>query len=239
MRIIPAIDIINGQCVRLSHGDYEQKQVYDQDPVAVAKRFESAGLKHLHLVDLDGAKANHIVNLQVLRSICEETDLTVDFGGGVKSDEDISLAFDAGAAQVTAGSVAIKNAKLVDQWISKYGSERIILGADVKGDFIAINGWTETTAESYHEFIQKYAQKGIRSVISTDIATDGMLQGPSFKLYEQLVKSFPDVEIIASGGVASIEDVEKLDQIGVAGVIIGKAIYENRVSLEQLSAYVS
>ena len=238
MRIIPAIDIINGQCVRLTKGDYSTKKVYDSNPLEVAKSFEDAGLKHLHVVDLDGAKASHIVNTKVLEKICSQTSLSVDFGGGVKTDNDLEVAFSCGAAQITAGSIAAKSPEIVERWIEKYGPEKIILGADVKGELIAINGWKEETDKNVFEFVEGFAQKGIRSVISTDIATDGMLQGPSFELYKRMIEKFPVLDLIASGGVADISDLRALSELGLGGVIIGKAIYENKITLKELSEYV-
>lgn len=239
MRIIPAIDIIDGQCVRLTKGDYETKKVYDSNPLEVAKTYEGAGIKHLHLVDLDGAKASHIVNTKILESICAKTSLKVDFGGGIKSDEDIETAFSCGAAQITAGSIAVKSPDIVAKWIGLYGAERIILGADVKGEKIAINGWKEATDNNIFDFIKSYMRKGIKSVISTDIATDGMLQGPSFKLYQKIIDRFPDIDLIASGGVSSTKDLEQLKGMGLSGVIVGKAIYENKISIKELSDYAS
>ena len=238
MRIIPAIDIIEGKCVRLSQGDYNTKKVYDGSPVDVAKSYEDAGIRYLHLVDLDGAKASHIVNSKVLEDICANTSLKVDFGGGIKSNEDIEIAFEAGAAQITAGSIAVKDPKLVSSWIDRFGADKIILGADVKGEKIAINGWKDDTSENIYDFVEAYIAKGIQSVISTDIATDGMLNGPSVGLYNSLGQKFPDLKVIASGGVSTTKDLDDLLSIGVDGVIIGKAIYEKRISLKELSAYV-
>ena len=239
MRIIPAIDVINGQCVRLIKGDYSTKKVYDSNPVEVAKSFEDAGIQHLHLVDLDGAKASNIVNTKILEQICSKTNLKVDFGGGVKSEIDIETAFNCGASQITAGSIAVRSPLMVESWIQKYGAEKIILGADVKGHFISIGGWKEDTQENIYDFIDRFMRKGVRSVISTDIATDGMLQGPSIQLYKEMLNRFKDIDLIASGGVSSMKDIEELDKIGVGGVIVGKAIYENKITLEELSNYAS
>lgn len=238
MRIIPAIDIINGQCVRLSQGDYSKQRVYSKYPLEVAKSFEDAGVKYLHLVDLDGAKTDHIVNSRILEEICNGTSLEVDFGGGIKTDKDIDLAFNCGAKQVTVGSIAVKEPEKVEEWMVKYGSDKLILGADVKENRIAINGWKEQTGKDLFEFVTAYHKQGIRSLISTDIATDGMLQGPSFNMYERLVLEFPELRVIASGGISSVDDLKKLKEIGVSGVIIGKAIYEGKITLKELGNYV-
>lgn len=238
MRIIPAIDIIDGKCVRLSQGDYNRKKIYNENPLEVAKSFEDAGIKHLHLVDLDGAKSQQIINRGVLEEICNTTSLLVDFGGGVKSTEDVSIALDAGANQITAGSIAYKNPELVKEWIEEFGAERIILGADVAGGKIAINGWKETTEINGVEFISQFSQLGIQSVISTAIETDGMLSGPAVEWYKVLLDKFPEIDVIASGGVSCIDDIKVLNQIGCQGVIIGKAIYENRITLSELRDYV-
>ncbi|MTI20299.1 1-(5-phosphoribosyl)-5-[(5-phosphoribosylamino)methylideneamino]imidazole-4-carboxamide isomerase [Fulvivirga sp. RKSG066] len=237
MRIIPAIDIINGQCVRLTQGDYDQKKVYNENPLEVAKMYEDAGIKYLHLVDLDGAKSGHIVNHEVLESITSETSLIVDFGGGVKSDEDIKIALNAGAAQVTCGSIAVKNPVKVLEWGDEFGADKIIIGADVKERKIAVQGWTESTTLSVEDLLHKYLSDGFEYVICTDIATDGMLQGPNIELYRELLETFPVIKLIASGGVSSMGDIEKLDQLGIEGVIIGKAIYENKISLKELEQY--
>jgi phosphoribosylformimino-5-aminoimidazole carboxamide ribotide isomerase len=238
MRIIPAIDIIDGQCVRLSQGDYDRKKIYNENPLEVAKSFEDAGIKHLHLVDLDGAKSKRIVNKNVLEQICSKTNLLVDFGGGVKSTEDVKIALNAGANQITAGSIAYKNPDLVKDWIEEFGAEKIILGADVAGGKIAINGWKETTDISGIDFIAQFSKLGVRSVISTAIETDGMLSGPATEWYKVLLEKFSNIDVIASGGVSCIDDVKVLNQIGCQGVIIGKAIYENRITLSELRDYV-
>jgi phosphoribosylformimino-5-aminoimidazole carboxamide ribotide isomerase len=237
MEIIPAIDIIGGKCVRLTQGDYSQKTVYGDDPLEMARGFEQAGIKRLHLVDLDGAKAKRIINKDVLQSIAQDTSLKVDFGGGVQSDEDIELAFQAGASQVTGGSVAVRNPQLFEQWLERYGSEKIILGADAKDRKIAIGGWEETTAVDVISFIKAHVDKGVRYVICTDVDKDGLLQGPSVALYEDILKEIPKVKLIASGGVSSLKDLEELQQCGVYGVIVGKAFYEGKISLEELAAF--
>jgi len=238
MEIIPAIDIIGGKCVRLTQGDYSQKKEYGDNPLEMARQFEQAGIKRLHLVDLDGAKAKKIVNKEVLHSIAQNTALKVDFGGGVQSDEDIELAFAAGASQVTGGSVAVRNPQLFESWLERYGSEKIILGADAKDRKIAIGGWEETTSVDVISFIKSHVDKGIRYVICTDVAKDKLLQGPSMELYKDILEEIPEVKLIASGGVSSLKDLEDLQQCGVYGVIVGKAFYEGRISLEELAAFV-
>ena len=239
MQIIPAIDIIDGKCVRLSQGDYNRKKIYNENPLEVAKSFENAGIKHLHLVDLDGAKSKRIVNVRILEEICSQTNLLVDFGGGVKSTDDVRVALNSGAQQITAGSVAIKSPELVQSWINEFGAHKIILGADVAGGNIAINGWKETTDVSGIDFIQQYNELGIQSVISTAIETDGMLSGPATDWYKTLIKTFPKINVIASGGVSCINDLKVLNEIGCSGAIVGKAIYENKISLKELEAYVN
>jgi phosphoribosylformimino-5-aminoimidazole carboxamide ribotide isomerase len=235
MRIIPAIDIIEGKCVRLSKGDYNTKKVYNENPLEVAKQFEDAGIQYLHMVDLDGAKAKHIVNHKVLEKVAIKTNLQIDFGGGLKSDEDVQIAFESGAKQITGGSIAVKNPEIFTKWIEIYGSEKIILGADAKDEKIAISGWLEESEEELIPFIQKYQQQGIQYVICTDIAKDGMLQGPSFALYEKILKNADDsLKLIASGGISTFDELPKLKELGCEGVIIGKAIYENKISLKQL-----
>ena len=235
MRIIPAIDIIEGKCVRLSKGDYETKKIYNEDPLEVAQQFEDAGLRYLHLVDLDGAKAKHIVNWKVLEKLATKTSLTIDFGGGIKSDEDLKIAFESGASQITGGSIAVKEPILFSSWITKYGSSKIILGADAMEGKIAVTGWQEETDQEIDSFIRDYVSKGIEYVISTDIAKDGMLQGPSFELYTSILEKLPDLKLIASGGVSSMNDLVKLKEQGLEGTIVGKAIYENKVTLKELS----
>uniref|UniRef100_UPI0025828243 1-(5-phosphoribosyl)-5-[(5- phosphoribosylamino)methylideneamino]imidazole-4- carboxamide isomerase n=1 Tax=Algoriphagus sp. TaxID=1872435 RepID=UPI0025828243 len=237
MYIIPAIDLIGGKCVRLSQGDYSSKKEYHDDPLEMAKRFEGAGITRLHLVDLDGAKAKKIVNGDVLERICSGTSLKVDFGGGIQADEEIEKAFSLGAKQVTGGSIAVKNPTLFDEWITKYGSEKIILGADAKNKKIAVGGWEETTSVELIPFIQSYFDKGIRYVICTDVAKDGLLQGPSVDLYREILQEIPELKLIASGGVSSVKDLEELEEVGVYGAIVGKAYYEGRVTLEELAAF--
>lgn len=238
MKIIPAIDIIEGKCVRLTQGDYNRKKVYADDPVEVAGMFEDHGFRHLHMVDLDGAKSNHIVNLDVLRRITEATRLKVDFGGGIKSDIDIKQAFDAGASMVTGGSIAVRNPGIFSKWLNRYGPEKVILGADVRDRKIAVSGWMETSAQEVSSFISFYRKKSVKFVICTDIERDGVLKGPATDLYKELLTEFPDIHLIASGGVGTIQDVEELAETGVWGVIIGKAIYEGRIRLEDLKNFI-
>ncbi|WP_308599684.1 1-(5-phosphoribosyl)-5-[(5-phosphoribosylamino)methylideneamino]imidazole-4-carboxamide isomerase [uncultured Dysgonomonas sp.] len=235
IEIIPAIDLIDGKCVRLSQGDYEAKKVYNEDPLEVAKMFEGAGIRRLHLVDLDGAKAKHIVNQSVLEKIASNTSLIIDFGGGVQSDEDIEIAFNSGASMVTGGSIAIRNKELFTSWITKYGADKIILGADCKDHKIAVSGWQEATSVEVIPFIGDYNQKGISKVVCTDISKDGMLQGTSIDLYKDILNIFPNLYLIASGGVSCFQDILDLEKSGVPAVILGKAIYENRVTLNELS----
>ena len=234
IEIIPAIDLIDGKCVRLSQGDYNQKTVYNENPLEVAKMFEAAGIRRLHLVDLDGAKVQHIVNHKILEEISTKTNLIIDFGGGLKSDKDLEIAFNSGASMVTGGSIAVKDRNTFLKWLEKYGSEKIILGADAKDGNIAVSGWLETTALPVIEFISEYYKKGILKVISTDISRDGMLSGPAFELYSEIMKSLPKIEIIASGGIAAMSDILKLNEMGVPGVIVGKAIYESRITLKEI-----
>lgn len=235
MRIIPAIDIIEGKCVRLSKGDYNTKKIYNEDPLEVAKSFEDAGLNFLHLVDLDGAKAKHIVNWKVLEKLATKTSLKIDFGGGIKSDEDLKVAFESGAQQITGGSIAMKEPITFTSWITAYGADKIILGADALDGKIAVSGWQEDTDQEIAAFISNYVSKGIDYVISTDISKDGMLEGPSFELYESILKEQPNLKLIASGGVSSMDDLVELKEKGLEGAIVGKAIYENRISLKDLS----
>ncbi|MCA6075175.1 1-(5-phosphoribosyl)-5-[(5-phosphoribosylamino)methylideneamino]imidazole-4-carboxamide isomerase [Fulvivirga sedimenti] len=237
MRIIPAIDIIDGKCVRLSQGDYSQKTVYADDPLEVARQFQGAGLKYLHLVDLDGAKSGGIVNWKVLESITSKTDLIVDFGGGIKKGEDIKIALNAGATQVTCGSIAVKNPAIVYQWLENYGPNKLILGADVNNGMIAVHGWTEKTTLSIEDLIHSYIAQGMDYVICTDIATDGMLKGPNFKLYNDILEIFPHIHLIASGGVTTMDDLLKLKENGLEGAIVGKAIYEGKISLKDLATF--
>ncbi|MDR0232562.1 MAG: 1-(5-phosphoribosyl)-5-[(5-phosphoribosylamino)methylideneamino]imidazole-4-carboxamide isomerase [Dysgonamonadaceae bacterium] len=238
IEIIPAIDIIDGKCVRLSQGDYEQKKVYNENPLEVAKMFEDNGIRRLHLVDLDGAKAHHIVNYRVLERIATNTSLVIDFGGGLKSEGDVEIAFESGANMITGGSIAVKNPELFESWIQKFGASHIILGADCKDRKIAVTGWLESTEEEIIPFIQGWKKKDIHKVICTDISKDGMLGGTSIELYKEILQNVPDIHLIASGGVSSIKDVEDLAAIKVPGVIIGKAIYEGRITLKELLRYL-
>lgn len=236
MRIIPAIDIIDGKCVRLTQGDYGQKKIYNDSPLEVARSFEDAGLKFLHLVDLDGAKAGKVTNWKVVESITANTSLAVDFGGGVKTADELSNLFNAGIRQVNLGSIAVKNPGLVNDWIQTYGSEKIILSADVKNEMIAISGWQEDATITLNDFLNDYILRGISYVTCTDISTDGMLTGPNIGLYKKIRSNFPSIHIIASGGVSGLDDLHELNDAGVAGVIIGKAIYEGRITLKELEA---
>lgn len=233
MRIIPAIDIIDGKCVRLTKGDYSTKKVYNENPLEVAKEFEDHGIKHLHLVDLDGAKSKRIVNHKILESIASATNLSIDFGGGLKSDEDLKIALESGANQITGGSIAAKNRPLFLDWIKRYGSEKIILGADCMDRKIATDGWLENSELDFIEFIQNYEREGVQYVICTDISKDGMLQGPSIDLYK-VVMEVSKVKLIASGGIANLQDLIDLKEIGCEGAILGKAIYEGKVTLKEL-----
>jgi phosphoribosylformimino-5-aminoimidazole carboxamide ribotide isomerase len=235
--IIPAIDIIGGKCVRLSQGDYSRKTVYNENPLEVALMFEDAGIQRLHLVDLDGARAKHIVNYKVLELIASRTRLVIDFGGGLKSDNDLEIAFNSGASMVTGGSIAVKEPEVFLEWLAKYGSGKIILGADTKDDKIAVSGWEEDTELPVIEFISEFHKKGIRKVISTDIGRDGMLTGPAFELYAEIMEALPEIEIIASGGIATMDDIYKLGEMHVPGVITGKAIYEGKISLNDIKQY--
>jgi phosphoribosylformimino-5-aminoimidazole carboxamide ribotide isomerase len=234
IKIIPSIDLVDGKCVRLTQGKFEEKKIYDSDPLAVAKRFAEAGLERLHLVDLDGAKAGKVVNHKILEAIAAETKLKIDFGGGVKSDEDIQKIFDCGANQASIGTIAVQNPKLLLSWIQKYGTDKIILGADVLNGIVRINGWVNPTEIKLFDFITNYQWHGIRYVICTDIEKDGMMKGSSVDLYKSIIQKFPGMRVIASGGVSSIDEIKKLDKIGCYGVVIGKAIYENLISLEEL-----
>ena len=242
MRIIPAIDIIEGKCVRLTKGDYNTKKIYNENPLEVAKEFEAAGIEYLHVVDLDGAKASEIINYKVLEQIASKTNLKIDFGGGLKSDKDLEIAFNSGANQITGGSIAVKNPEIFNSWIEKYGSEKIILGADfypdATGGKIATNGWQEESSLELIPFIKDYQQKGIQYVICTDISKDGMLQGPSFEVYKDILSEIKPLKLIASGGISSFDELPKLAENGCEGVIIGKAIYENKISLKQLENFI-
>lgn len=238
MRIIPAIDIIDGKCVRLSKGDYSTKKIYNENPLEVAKSFEAHGIEYLHLVDLDGAKSSRIVNYKVLEQIATKTSLKIDFGGGLKSDADLKIAFESGARQITGGSIAIKQPEVFKSWIQQYGAEKIILGADAMNEKVAISGWLEASKEELIPFIQKYQQEGIQYVICTDISKDGMLEGPSFELYQRILEQIKDLKLIASGGISTFDELPKLAELGCEGTIIGKAIYEGRISLKQLENYI-
>ena len=234
MRIIPAIDIIDGKCVRLSKGDYDTQKIYNENPVEVAKEFEDFGIQYLHLVDLDGAKAKKIINQKVIENIAKNTNLIIDFGGGIRSEEDLQKVFDSGAKKVTLGSIAVVNPDLCLTWLEKFGAEKLILGADCLDRKIKTSGWLENSETDVVDFIKEYQKKGFREVVCTDISKDGMLQGPSTALYQEIIEN-STIELIASGGISNIEDVQKMKEIGCAGTIIGKAIYEGRISLEQLS----
>lgn len=238
IEIIPAIDLIDGKCVRLSQGDYSQKTIYNENPLEVAKMFADAGIRRLHLVDLDGAKAHHIVNHNVLEKIATQTNLVVDFGGGLKSDNDLRIAFECGAQMVTGGSIAVRNPAVFSSWIEKFGAEKIILGADVKNEKIAVGGWIETTDIELIPFVQKFMQQGISKVICTDISKDGMLQGTSIELYKKMLYSEAEMYLIASGGVSSINDIVLLEEFSVPAVIIGKAIYEGNIQLKDLEVFI-
>lgn len=233
MRIIPAIDIIDGKCVRLTKGNYDTKKVYNENPLKVAKAFEDSGIQYLHLVDLDGAKSKHVVNYKTLELIASKTSLKVDFGGGLKSDDDLRIAFECGAIQITGGSIAANNPELFLTWLAKYGSEKIILGADCNNRKISTNGWLESSELDVIDFIKDYEQKGIIQVICTDIAKDGMLQGASYELYAEIIAN-TKINLIASGGVSSMKDLEQLKNTGCKGAIVGKAIYEGKITLKEL-----
>lgn len=238
IEFIPAIDIIDGKCVRLSQGKYDSQKVYNENPVEVAKEFEAYGISRLHVVDLDGAASHHVVNYRVLDRIASQTSLIIDFGGGVKSDEDLVIAFDNGAQMVTLGSIAVKQPELFCQWLEKYGEEKIILGADVKDNKIAISGWKEESTQELMPFLKNYIEKGINKVLCTDISRDGMLEGPSIPLYKDIMAAFPDIHLIASGGVSSIDDILKLHESGIPALVVGKALYEGKISLRELSRYL-
>ena len=238
IEIIPAIDIIDGKCVRLTQGDYNQKKVYNEDPVEVAMMFEDAGIKRLHTVDLDGARSSHVVNTRVIERIATHTNLTIDFGGGIKSDEDLRKAFDAGAQMVTIGSVAVKEPELFASWVETYGGEKIILGADVKNGYISISGWLEEGEQKLMDFICHHTKNGIHNVLCTDISRDGMLQGPAIELYKDIMAHYPNLHLIASGGVSCINDIERLNDAGIPAVVFGKAIYEGRIKLKELERFL-
>ncbi|KAA6339202.1 1-(5-phosphoribosyl)-5-[(5-phosphoribosylamino)methylideneamino] imidazole-4-carboxamide isomerase [termite gut metagenome] len=234
IELIPAIDIIDGKCVRLSQGNYESKKIYNENPVEVAKRFESSGVCRLHVVDLDGAISNHIVNYHALEQIAKQTSLIIDFGGGIKSDEDVEIAFNSGAQMIIGGSISVTNPELFEKWLVLYGSDKIILGADVKKDRVAINGWKDETVTELFPFLNNYIEKGVQKVICTDINCDGMLQGTAVDLYKEILDKHTNLYLIASGGISSIEDIQRLDEIGVPAVIFGKALYEGHIKLDEL-----
>jgi phosphoribosylformimino-5-aminoimidazole carboxamide ribotide isomerase len=238
LTIIPAIDLIEGKCVRLSRGDYKQKKIYNEDPLEVAKAFEDHGLQRLHLVDLDGAKAQHVVNWQVLEKIAGQTRLIIDFGGGLKSDKDLHIVFNGGAAMVTIGSVAVKERDLFCSWLDRYGHEKIILGADVNERKIAISGWQEVTELDIMDFLDDYLKRGVKQVLCTDITKDGMLEGTSLDLYKDLVEHFQHISLIASGGITQVDELYGLNELGVKGAVIGKAIYEGKISLDELKKFI-
>lgn len=238
MHIIPAIDIIEGKCVRLTQGDYERKKIYNEDPLEVAKMIEDAGLHRLHVVDLDGARSGHIVNQAVLERITRSTNLWVDFGGGLKSDEDVRIAFESGARQITGGTIAVKQPEVFRKWLETYGPERIILGADVRDGHIAVSGWQERSDRMLLPFLEEYVGAGVRTTICTDVSKDGLLEGSALPIYREIRANFPDLELIASGGVTTMEELAQLAQIGCYGAIIGKAIYEGHLSLADLVAFV-
>ncbi|NRS87509.1 phosphoribosylformimino-5-aminoimidazole carboxamide ribotide isomerase [Flavobacterium sp. 7E] len=238
MRIIPAIDIIDGKCVRLSKGDYNTKIIYNENPLEVAKEFEAHGIEYLHLVDLDGAKSSKIVNYKILEQIASQTSLKIDFGGGLKSDADLKIAFESGANQITGGSIAVKNRAIFEKWIAGYGADKIILGADANNEKVAVSGWLEESDQELVPFIQGYQEKGIQYVICTDIAKDGMLEGPSFDLYAKILAKAEGIKLIASGGISTFDELPKLAELGCEGTIIGKAIYEGRISMKQLENYI-
>jgi len=239
IEIIPAIDIIDGKCVRLSQGDYTQKKVYSDNPLQVALQFENFGISRLHLVDLDGAKEGKIVNWKILETIAVKTKLIIDFGGGIKTDNDIQSVFDSGANIATIGSLAVKNEELFLSWIKKYGASKILLGADVKNENISINGWQEQTQISVYDFIESNIKKGVSNIFCTDISKDGLLEGASVELYRNILNKFPELNLIASGGVSSLNDIDDLEKSGCSAVIIGKAIYEEKISLNDLKKYVN
>lgn len=238
IELIPAIDLIGGKCVRLTKGDYDTQKVYNEDPVAVAREFEEYGFKRLHVVDLDGARSKHVVNHKVLERMAQATNLVIDFGGGIKTDEDIRIATESGAQMVTVGSVAVTRPDLLLGWLQQLGSERIILGADVKNGRISINGWKEDSSDELIPFLDKYIQKGVQKVLCTEISKDGTLQGPATALYREIMTQFPQCHLIASGGVSSMNDLKELDQAGIPAVVFGKAIYEGRIALKDLALWM-
>ncbi|WBL24350.1 1-(5-phosphoribosyl)-5-[(5-phosphoribosylamino)methylideneamino]imidazole-4-carboxamide isomerase [Zunongwangia sp. HGR-M22] len=238
MRLIPAIDIIDGKCVRLSKGDYNTKKVYNENPLEVAKSFEAHGIEYLHLVDLDGAKSKHIVNHKILETIALKTNLKIDFGGGLKTDKDLEIAFECGAKQITGGSIAVKDPETFKSWLKKFGSQKIILGADANNEKVAVSGWQEESDKELIPFIAEYQKEGVKYVICTDISKDGMLQGPAFDLYDRILSENPEINLTASGGISKFDELLELSDLGCEGTIIGKAIYEGRISLKQLENYI-
>lgn len=238
IELIPAIDIIDGKCVRLSQGDYDTKKIYNENPLEVAKEFEANGIQRLHVVDLDGAKSSHVVNYKVLDAIAGHTSLTIDFGGGIKTNEDLMIAFENGAHMVTLGSVAVKKPELFKKWLHQYGAEKIILGADVKDNRISVSGWLEEGPQELMPFLTDYTQEGVSKVLCTDISRDGMLQGPSIELYKQVMQRFPTMHLIASGGVSGMDDIIRLDEAGIPAVVFGKALYEGRITLKELKRFL-
>lgn len=239
MDIIPAIDIIDGKCVRLTQGDYSRKKIYNEHPLEVALQFEDAGLRRLHLVDLDGAKAGKVQNWKVLEQLASKTSLAIDFGGGIKSAKDVDIVFENGAALATVGSIAVKDEATFTDWIQQYGAEKFFLGADVKDEKIAVGGWLETTDTWVYDFLENYTQKGIRNIFCTDVSKDGLLEGPSVDLYKGILERFADIYFVASGGVSSLHDLEQLKEIGCKGAIVGKAIYEGRIKISDLTFLMS
>ena len=238
IELIPAIDIIDGKCVRLSQGDYDTKKIYNENPLEVAKEFEANGIQRLHVVDLDGAKSSHVVNYKALDAIAGHTSLTIDFGGGIKTDEDLVIAFENGAHMVTLGSVAVKKPELFKKWLHQYGAEKIILGADVKDNRISVSGWLEEGPQELMPFLTNYTQEGVSKVLCTDISRDGMLQGPSIELYKQVMQRFPTMHLIASGGVSGVDDIIRLDEAGIPAVVFGKALYEGRITMKDLKRFM-
>ena len=238
IELIPAIDVIDGKCVRLSQGDYQSKKVYNENPVEVAKMFEAYGIHRLHVVDLDGAASKHVVNYKVLETLAGQTSLVIDFGGGIKSDEDLHIAFESGAQMVTLGSIAVKEPDTFNRWMEVYGNERIILGADAKDGKIAVNGWLECSRLELMPFLDDYIKKGVAKVLCTDISRDGMLNGPSLELYKQIMEAHPDLHLIASGGISGMKDIEALNEAGIPAVVFGKAFYEGRITLQDLKAFL-
>lgn len=238
IELIPAIDLIDGKCVRLSKGDYASKKVYNENPVEVAKEMEAYGIRRLHVVDLDGAASQHVVNYRTLERIASATGLIIDFGGGVKSDEDLVIAFDNGAQMVTVGSIAVKQPDLFGKWLEQYGPEKMILGADVKGRNIAVSGWKEESRQELLPFLNGYVKKGVVKVLCTDISRDGMLEGPATELYADILQAHPELHLIASGGVSCLDDIRRLEEAGVPAVVFGKALYEGRISLHDLSQWI-